>query len=97
VESQYVTSDTLPKAGTIPSPPLVPFAMSDEQSAFLALHARHLVTKWVWIFGGGTLRATADNGKGATISSLALADGRRGAVYRRREACDNNGERTMVR
>ena len=33
--------------------------LDSEHERFLALHSRHLVMKWQWIFRGGTLRAEA--------------------------------------
>lgn len=56
----------------MPSPPLAPFAPSDEQMRFMRLHALHFVTKWQWLMNCSWLRATTDRGFTATISESAL-------------------------
>lgn len=47
-----------------------PTPLTREQERFLALHHRHLVTKWEWLFRGATLRAEAERGLIATISAV---------------------------
>jgi len=51
------------------APALVPDV---EQTRFMILHAKHVVTSWRWLFGGGTLRASTERGVGATIKRAAL-------------------------
>jgi len=47
--------------------------LSSEQARFLRLHSQ-LVMRWQWHFGGGTLRAHAEDGTSAAISKHALGD-----------------------
>lgn len=35
--------------------------MTPDQKAFVAFHARHLVTSWRWVFQGSTLIAEAES------------------------------------
>lgn len=52
--------------------------MTDAQLRFLRLHAHHLVTRWVWLFGDTNLRAFAFHTKrsvrSATIHREELMD-----------------------
>lgn len=47
--------------------------MTDEQSRFLALHVRHVIVKWEWLFRGSMLRATTEHGDVATITARGFA------------------------
>lgn len=74
-----MTTTTLPPADTLQSveaPPLAP--LSDEQTRFLRLHARKVVTKSWWLMQGMWLRARTDDGDVVTLSFAgfrALVDG----------------------
>lgn len=56
------------------APPLAPFVPTAEQERFLAIHAKHVVVKWVWHFKETLLRAYTERGLSAAISRGAVDD-----------------------
>ena len=52
----------------------LPKPRTAEQDRFILLHATRFVTKWQWLFQGAMLRAEADNGLTATITSTGLRE-----------------------